>query len=622
MDLTVRYAYDPIQPDQLRLCQFVQDGDYLVAIFKCFPADGPHPPYSALSYTWGLSSHMAESWPLQIGQRYLPVLPSLWPFVQALRLREHLLDGTWWWIDSICIDQTNLQERSQHVRRMKHTYQNAHKVVVWLGEQSEDSDSALDFIGLLDEMNNAKYSRESLHKILHQDEYCDRWIAFRNFFMRKWWTRVWTIQEFAIPSNILFWCGQRYISRDAIFAALGVADRCSAPNFKETIAFHHAFNRRRVWLLYEVAKTQEKRVNLSLLALAAYFCSNEATDDRDRLYGFTGLCTEDHGLEINYAWSVNKVYLHFAKSFIAEHKSLDILCFASMFKATARSSLPSWVPDWRIRIQPTVIPLMASQSSCEVIGNLRPPRTLDLGNRSTSYLASGSKVPVYSFEGSSLLVRGGAIDKVADLAGAQEYGTTQGSTQESTISHTATEILVSVCRCLVLDRGDRYLSHPMPGELFYHDFINLCLLMSTSRHLVQSEFQEWYDSIAHLRFYGSTFEEVVHAAQHESKASLPTSAPVQDEYIQDSLYGRFFDVVQRSRLRLTVCRSGRIGMVPPKAIRSDLICILYGCSVPLLLRGGEQDDETTVVGECFLDGCMKGEALSQCEAEERTFRIV
>jgi hypothetical protein len=622
MDLTARYVYNPIQPDQLRLCQFVHDGDHLIAALETFPADGPHPPYSALSYTWGLSPHMGESWPLQIGQRHLPVLPSLWPFVQALRIKGHLLDGTWWWIDSICIDQTNIEERGQHVRRMKHTYQNAHRVVVWLGEQSEDSDSALDFIGLLNEINDAKYSKEILHEILHQDEYRGRWIAFRNFFLREWWNRVSTIQEFAIPSNIPFWCGQRHISRDAIFAALTVADRCSAPKFKDTIAFHHSFNRRRVWLLYEVAKMSAKSITLSLLALATYFCSNEATDDRDRLYGFTGLCNEDHGLEINYASSVDEVYLHFAKSFIAEHNSLDILCFASMFNATARSSLPSWVPDWRTRIQPTVIPLMASQSSCNFIGNLRPPRTLDSGDGSTRYLAFGSKTPVYRFEDSSLLVRGCAIDEVVDLAGAQESGTAQGSTQESAISHTATEILVSVCRCLVLDRGDRYLSHPMPNDLFYRDFINLCLLMSTSRHLVQNEFQEWYDSIAHLRFHSSTFEEVVHAAQRETRTPLPTSAPVQDEYIQDSFYGRFFDVVQRSRLRLTISQSGRIGMVLQKAIRADLICILYGCSVPLLLRRSEHDDEFTVVGECFLDGCMEGEVLIQCEAEERTFHIV
>lgn len=621
MDLTSPYTYEQIQPNQLRLCQFVEDEGQLVAVLKIYPADGPHPPYSALSYTWSLTSPTSKTWSLQIAQRHLPVLPSLWPFLQALRAKGSLLDGTWWWIDSICIDQTNLQERGQHVRRMKHTYKNAHRVVVWLGEQSEDSNSALDFIGLLNEMNDAKHSKERLLGELHQDEYRDRWVAFRQFFLRKWWTRVWTIQEFAIPSKISFWCGQRRISRDTIFAALTVADRCNAPNFKGTIAFHHAFNRRRVWLLYEAAKVGTS-VHLSLMALAAYFCSNEATDDRDRLYGFTGLCTEDHGLEINYAWSVDEVYLHFARSFITKHESLDILCFASLFSATSGSSLPSWVPDWRARLQPHVIPSMASQSSCDFIGNLRPPRLLEFADVSTHYSSPGHKTAVFSFEGSTLLTQGSIIDEVADVAGNPFLEPEKGSAPCPSVHRSAKDTLISICRCLVLDRGDRYLASPMPTETFYHDFVELCHTILTSRHLVESEFQEWYDSISHLRFGDRTFDDIVQTAHHESSDALPTSLPNQDEYIQDSFYGRFHDIVQKRQLRLVTTRDGRLGMVPEKANRDDLMCILYGCNVPLLLRKAERGDDFMVVGECFLDGCMQGEALLHGAYEERAFRIV
>jgi hypothetical protein len=505
--------------------------------------------------------------------------------------------------------------------RTTHEPHLSQRVVVWLGEESEDTDAALDLINLLNEINNDRWCNERLLEVLHQPDYSGRWIAFRNFFLRRWWTRVWTIQEFVVPANIIFWCGHRHISRDAIFAALCIADRCNAPNFKGSIAFHHAFNRRRAWLLSEAAKAG-KDVRLTLLALAAYFCNNEATDDRDRLYGFTGLCTEMHGLEINYAWSVEEVYLNFAKSFILTHRSLDILCFAALFKETSNSCLPSWVPDWRVRIQPLVVPSMASQSSCDFIGNLRPPRLLDPLKVRTSYSSSGLKTSEQSFEGSTLLAKGITIDVVANIAGAQVDDSTPELVQKTFDSRSADQILLSICSCLVLNRGDRYLEDPMPTELFYRDFIGLCLLMSTSQHLVESTFREWYRSISNLQFGGRTLEEIVQVACQGSNDISSGDVPSQEEYIQDSFYGRFHDVVKKRGLNLITGHSGRIGMASTRAIHGDIICILYGCSVPLLLRKDQEDNDFTVVGECFLDGCMEGEALLQDAYQEQTFRIV
>jgi len=54
------------------------------------------------------------------------------------------------------------------------------------------------------------------------------------------------------------------------------------------------------------------------------------------------------------------------------------------------------------------------------------------------------------------------------------------------------------------------------------------------------------------------------------------------------------------------------GLVPGLARERDVICIVYGCSVPVVLRevkgkGGEQVWE--FVGECFVHGMMDGEAM-------------
>ena len=75
-------------------------------------------------------------------------------------------------------------------------------------------------------------------------------------------------------------------------------------------------------------------------------------------------------------------------------------------------------------------------------------------------------------------------------------------------------------------------------------------------------------------------------------------------------------------MRLMTTDNGRIGMASGKTIKGDLVCILYGCNVPVLLRKAEREGECTVVGECFLDGSMSGEALGFRDFRESRFRIL
>jgi hypothetical protein len=42
--------------------------------------------------------------------------------------------GQLWWVDAICIDQTNITERGQQVNMMAQIYGNAEEVIVWLGK--------------------------------------------------------------------------------------------------------------------------------------------------------------------------------------------------------------------------------------------------------------------------------------------------------------------------------------------------------------------------------------------------------------------------------------------------------------------------------------------------------
>jgi hypothetical protein len=88
-------------------------------------------------------------------------------------------------------------------------------------------------------------------------------------------------------------------------------------------------------------------------------------------------------------------------------------------------------------------------------------------------------------------------------------------------------------------------------------------------------------------------------------------------------------VVWMRRLMLTEKRK-ILGLVPDDADKGDYICILFGCSVPVVLRGvkhvptSTQDKGThyEFVGECYVHGMMDGEAVEAVTAKDyQTFEL-
>jgi hypothetical protein len=87
------------------------------------------PTYYALSYRWGDES--AQKRIILNGSKF-PVRRNLY---DALRFLQNRDEDVLIWIDAICINQDDFEERSQQVRIMHLIYQRATKVVVWLGKK-------------------------------------------------------------------------------------------------------------------------------------------------------------------------------------------------------------------------------------------------------------------------------------------------------------------------------------------------------------------------------------------------------------------------------------------------------------------------------------------------------
>ncbi|UKZ69536.1 uncharacterized protein TrAtP1_010542 [Trichoderma atroviride] len=111
-------------------------------IFECQLQDSTS--YEALSYAWGASGAPDEHRPTMSLNKQEFIISST--LEQALRRLRRLDTERVMWIDRVCINQDNINERNTQVTIMPDIYRGAVRVIAWIGERSDDSDRALSFL--------------------------------------------------------------------------------------------------------------------------------------------------------------------------------------------------------------------------------------------------------------------------------------------------------------------------------------------------------------------------------------------------------------------------------------------------------------------------------------------
>jgi hypothetical protein len=68
--------------------------------------------------------------------------------------------------------------------------------------------------------------------------------------------------------------------------------------------------------------------------------------------------------------------------------------------------------------------------------------------------------------------------------------------------------------------------------------------------------------------------------------------------------------------RLMGTTSGRMGVAPWTAQQGDVICVLPGCSVPLVIRPEGNGARYRFIGECYVHRIVEGEILERVQTGE------
>jgi hypothetical protein len=87
--------------------------------------------YEAVSYAWGddiATERVTVDSPSRL--QSLQVRKNVSLMLRYLRSADNPRQL---WIDAVCIDQTNIQEKEHQVQRMGHIYSRADRVLIWLG---------------------------------------------------------------------------------------------------------------------------------------------------------------------------------------------------------------------------------------------------------------------------------------------------------------------------------------------------------------------------------------------------------------------------------------------------------------------------------------------------------
>ena len=162
--------------------------------------------FEALSYVWG-SEEKPRS--IQISNGKIQITQSLYSALMRLRRpnRSRLL-----WIDALCINQNDLEEKVQQILMMSRIYSAAKRVLIYLGEEDGNMEGALQLFDKIAETDfkNASFAQTPVSWM--QQKGLPRvndplWYQLLAFWQRPWFKRAWAVQEFFMAKDALFIVG-------------------------------------------------------------------------------------------------------------------------------------------------------------------------------------------------------------------------------------------------------------------------------------------------------------------------------------------------------------------------------------------------------------------------------
>ncbi|KAH8596246.1 heterokaryon incompatibility protein-domain-containing protein [Bisporella sp. PMI_857] len=337
------------------------------------------PQYDALSYVWGPPRLSAS---ITVDGAKIYITRHLRRCLQHLRLEgiERVI-----WIDAVCINQSDLNERNHQVMLMEQIYRGANTVRVWM-------DIKIDI------------TQPAFYKMLHfpgdSSEHClgddtEFWLPLEPFFTNSYWNRVWVQQELILSRHSVFHCRDDELDGDKVGEFLDLVGKRGRQEESSGLRmqWHDLLSRFDIHALTKIVSPRKRILwrdeelrrgstgkdgGLRLIHLLSSMSRLKTTDPRDRVFALLPLAHDRNlltsaGLTVNYSKSVTELYTDLAIANSANSGNLDFLEFVTK-RGRRFPELPSWVPDWSDMTQP----LISSPSTRRADAHVGQPAKLSL----------------------------------------------------------------------------------------------------------------------------------------------------------------------------------------------------------------------------------------------------
>lgn len=514
------------------------------------------------------------------------------------------------WIDSICIDQSNIQEKTHQVGLMGEIYTRASLVTVWLSPSTtnqSDLDKFNDKIEVVTAIYHLEHlralsisnlSKEFQYQCMGGPRFQHIWQATIKLLDQQYFERSWIIQEVVLSASarVMY---QGVTTSWEIFAEgfievanggmiIGLLTRTEDMDIRSNQTTSKLANLLQVQSM-RVARRNGKKDEF--VTVAHSIRRFQATDPRDKVFAIQGLCEpgkEDWTVP-EYSKSLYEVYLDSARRIIHEDGIIGHLEAGEIGlvgKATAGlEQLPSWVPDW---------------SRAAVASNLSHR------GAKLNYKAGGLEHrEAHYLQGLTLILSTHIFDTVEEVSQTFELSAADDAqirifdhALRKWVAFAKTHQIISTSEVVKLKYGldtdtdcERLLWRLLIGDR-----------TSTERPAppgVAELFFAWVDSNLALYNIRELSKEERNRPATEEEIARNNLAQKYLELLQDGCMGR----------RACFTSKGYVGLVPSLAQKDDVIAILFGAQTPLILRP-IAGDRYHLVGECYIQGIMDGEALT------------
>ncbi|EQB43487.1 hypothetical protein CGLO_17840 [Colletotrichum gloeosporioides Cg-14] len=553
--------------------------------------DGPE-EYEALSYVWGSAS---DTRPIAVQKKAKNITVNLETALRHLRYpdRARML-----WVDVLCIDQENVQERNQQVRRMSDIYSSATQVVVWLGPATLMGFEAMAII--------QKYAADSeLHWPEGRDDRAQLFHIY-HFLGNKWWSRVWTVQEAVLAKQVTYQYGPRLLSESDVLKVAesyknhATVRRCcysclERNKYVVTINVNITVGMEGLLDLVNV-RASLQREKLRFDEVISKFRTRRATDPRDKVFGLLGISRGVRTASIDYTLTAAQVFESTTREVMGYCESLDVIshCANQAYRETTTAGLPSWVPDWGAEYHPN-----------DGLGDfyLTTHRLAFLD----SYNACGNLTytPFSNFEENILCLQGVLCDRIERV----------GRLERILMTETSPRYLFEWWEMLDIDGNPNRL-YRGGGTISDAFWCTICLDVGTDGFLDDN------GSDANQAGYN---DERLLMRHWESELTSFDALPQLEIFRNSTTKEVLIQHLMRAsgRRQFFISTEGFIGLGPPDIEVGDKICVFAGGKMPFIVR--DVEDETQgggtpetgthfcLLGDAYVHGLMYGQAVTRVE---------